>query len=200
MKHLLFAVAALALAGGAQAQPSASPKIDRVEGVVKTVSASEITLAEAGGKVDTIALLPTWLVIVSKPISVDAIKPGSYLGTTNIAKPEGTGRSVEVHVSPPGMKGPGLDFVMDAATNTTMTNGTVSTVVKSDGGQVLEINYGSGARRVTVPPGTSVVLNVPGSRDLVKAGLTVRVITFTPAGGAARQFITVGENGTPPPP
>jgi hypothetical protein len=191
---------ALLLAGAAHAQTGAAPKVERAEGVVARISATEITLSEAGGKTETIALRPGWTVAVSKPVAVDQITPGSYLGTTNHARPDGTGTSTEVHVSPPGRSGPGLDFVMEAGTDTTMTNGVVATVVKSDGGQVLEINYGSGVRRVTVPPGTPIVLNSPGGQDLVKPGHKVRVISFTPAsGGPARQFITFGENGAPPP-
>jgi hypothetical protein len=200
MKPTLIAVAALALAGAARAEVGTAPKIERVQGTVTAMSDSEVTLAETGGKVEKIALIPTWSVTVSKPISVEEIKPGSYLGTTNYAKPDGTGLSTEVHVSPPGVKGPGVDFLMDASANTTMTNGVVSTVVKSEGGQVLEVNYGAGVRRVTVPPRTPVVLNSPGSREMVKAGRTVRVTTFTPAaGGPPRQFVTVGDNGAPPP-
>jgi hypothetical protein len=194
------AAAALLLACAAHADTGAAPKVERWEGVVTHLSASEITLSEAGGKTETIPLRPGWTVAVSKPIAVDQIKPGSYLGTTNHARPDGTGLSTEVHVSPPGRTGPGLDFVMEAGTDTTMTNGVVATVVKSDGGQVLEINYGSGVRRVTVPPGTPIVLNAPGGQDLVRPGHKVRVISFTPAsGGPPRQFITVGENGAPPP-
>ena len=200
MKHFLIAAAALALACAAHAESGHAPKIERAEGVVTSISSTEIVLSEAGGKIETIQLLPGWSVAVSKPITVDQIQPGSYLGTTNYAKPDGTGRSTEVHVSPPGVKGPGLDFLMDAAAQTTMTNGVVATVVKSDGGQVLEINYGSGIRRVTVPPGTPVVLNTPGGHELVKTGLKVRVVTFTPStGGSPHLFITVGEDGSPLP-
>ena len=200
MKRLLFVAVALSLAGAAEAQVGTTPTIERVQGVVTDVSDREITLSETGGKADKIALLPDWSVIVSKPISVEEIKPGSYLGTTNYAKPDGTGLSTEVHVSPPGVGGPGVDFVMDAAAHTTMTNGVVSTVVRSDGGQVLEVNYGSGARRVTVPRGTPVVLNTRGGRDLVKPGVKARVTTVTPQnGGPPRQFITVSGSGAPPP-
>jgi hypothetical protein len=200
MNKILFAVVTLAWAGNVHAEGVTAPKVERVVGVVTGISESEITLTEKDGKVEKITLGPEWSVSVSRPISVEAIEPGSYLGTTNYAKPDGTGRSTEVHLSPPGVVGPGVDFVMDAAANTTMTNGVVSTVVKSDGGKVLEVNYGSGVRRVTVPSGVPVVLNVPGGRELVKVGLKVRVTTFTPqAGGPPRQFITVGENGKPPP-
>jgi hypothetical protein len=198
MKRIL-AAGVLAFAAAAHAQTGVPPKVERVEGVVTALTGSAITLAEPGGKTETIALLPSWSVSVSKPVSVDQIKPGSYLGTTNYAKPDGTGVSTEVHVSPPGGTGPGLDFLMDAVAQTTMTNGTVSMVVKSEGGQVLSVNYGAGVRRVTVPPGTPVVLNTPGDRGMVKPGRTVRLVKFTPAGGQPRQFITVGENGAPPP-
>ena len=199
MKPLLLA-AALLFADAAQSQAQAPPNIQRADGVVTAISASELTLDEGAGKTETIKLSPDWTVSVSKRVSVSEIVPGSYLGTTNYAKPDGTGRSVEVHVSPPGVKGPGVDFLMDAKADTTMTNGTVATVVKSDGGQVLEINYGTGVRKVTVPPGTPIVQNGPGDRALVRPGVPVRIVTFVPpGGGAARQFITVGENGAPPP-
>jgi hypothetical protein len=200
LKTLLAVMATLALAGAVQAQTQTgpAPKIENVEGVVATITATEITLAEPDGKTQTIKLLPDWGVIVSKPIAVGDIKPGSYLGTTNHAKPDGTGVSTEVHVLP--QNGPGLDFLMDAQAGTTMTNGVVGQVAKTDGGQVLEINYGSGVRKVTVPPGTPVVLSTPGGdRSLVKPGLKVRVGTFTPPNAPVRQFITVGENGIPVP-
>jgi|KBSMisStandDraft_5_1062788.scaffolds.fasta_scaffold791902_2 hypothetical protein len=201
ISHFSPAALALLLACSPRAETAAAPKVERAEGVVTRISASEISLSEAGGKTETITLRPGWTVAVSRPISIDQIKPGSYLGTTNHAGPDATGRSTEVHLSPNGIKGPGLDFVMDPVADTTMTNGTVVTVATTAGGQVLKIDYGSGVRTVTVPPGTPLVLNTPGSQDLVKVGQTVRVIKFTPAGGGeARQFITVGENGAPPPP
>jgi hypothetical protein len=198
MRKVLPATIALLLAGTAMAQNEPAPKLDQAMGVVKNISDGEITLADKGGKTQSVKLLPDWTVGVSKTISIEAIKPGSYLGTTNYAKPDGTGTATEVHVSPPGQIGPGLDFVMDAAAKTTMTNGTVSTVVKNEGGRVLDVNYGKGSRRVTVPPGTPVVLNTRGSRDMVKPGMKVRLVTFTPVGGGApRQFISIGDIDRP---
>jgi hypothetical protein len=199
MRSLLAAAAILTLAAAAQAQTGPAPKVERHEGVVTALDDKSITLFEPDGDSETLTLLPDWSVSVSRPISVSEIKPGSYLGTTNHAKPDGAGVSTEVHVSPPGATGPGLDFLMDAAAQTTMTNGTVTKVVKSEGGQVLSVDYGAGVRRVTVPPGTPVVLNTPGDRKLVAVGRTVRVVTFTPASGEPRQFITVGPDGAPPP-
>ncbi|HEY3696229.1 hypothetical protein [Phenylobacterium sp.] len=199
IRQTLLALAALSMAAAAHAQTAAPPKVERVEGVVTALTDTEITLAEANGRTETIKLLPTWSVGVARPISVEDIKPGSYLGTTNHATPDGAGVSTEVHVSPPGTAGPGLDFLMDAAAQTTMTNGVVTTVVRSEGGRVLTVNYGAGARRITVPAGVPVVLTTAGDRSLVKVGAKVRLVNFTPSGGAPRQFISVGENGAPPP-
>jgi hypothetical protein len=188
------------LAGAVHAEVGAPRRMERAAGVVTALTDSAITLKEAGGKTETIALLPDWTVSVSKPISVEEIQPGSYLGTTNHPTSSGTGISTEVHVSPPGRSGPGVDFVMDAAANTTMTNGVVSTVVKANGGRQLTVNYGPGVRTVTVPRGVPVVLNSPGERSMVKVGHTVRVITYQAADGTApHQSITVGVNGAAPP-
>jgi hypothetical protein len=188
-----------ALAAIGVTQTLAATNIVRVQGVVTAVTDTSITLTEAGGKVDKIDLVPTWAVSVSKSIAVDQIAPGSYIGTTNYAKPDGTGRSVEVHVSPAGVQGPGADFVMDANAGTTMTNGVVSTVVKSEGGRMLAVNYGTGVRSITVPPGIPIILNTPGVHAMVKVGQPVRVSTFATPTGGVRQFVAIGENGSPPP-
>ena len=196
MKSIRLAFAALALSGVAYAQ-SPPPKIDRTPGTVVALSDTELTLAGADGKTQTITLGAGLGVIVSKSISVDEIQPGSYLGTTNIAKADGTGVSKEIHLSPGG-KGQGLDFVMNPADNTTMTNGVVSTVVRSEGGRVLSVDYGTGVRRVTVPPGIPIVMSLPGDRSMIKVGAKIIYSTFTPAGGAPRQYITVGPTGSEP--
>jgi hypothetical protein len=162
----------------------------RVEGKVAAISATQIVLTKADGTTATVPLLPTWVVMVSRPISADQIQPGSYIGTTNYAKPDGTGTSLEVHVAPPGMKGPGVDFVMDAKAGTTMTNGVVGTVVQSSAGRVLTVDYGHGVRTITVPPGVPIVTNAPGDRSTVKVGETVTVANIARPEGEA-QFISI---------
>src|SRR5665213_1306579 len=153
MRSILKAtVVVLTLFGAAAVRAQGMPQMIRIEGKVAAISASQIVLTKDDGTTATIPLLPNWAVMVSKPISVDQIQPGSYLGTTNYAKPDGTGTSLEVHAFPPGLKGPGVDFVMDAKAGTTMTNGVVGTVVKSSAGRVLTVDYGHGVRTITVPP------------------------------------------------
>jgi hypothetical protein len=186
-----FAAAAVAVsmlaAGAALAQ---APTTTRVEGKLTAVSDSQLVLTQADGTPAAVPLLPGWSVRVSKPISIDAIAPGSYLGTTNYAKPDGTGTSLEVHVSPPGVKGPGVDFVMDAGAGTTMTNGVVGTVTQSPGGRVLSVDYGHGVRTITVPPGVPVLLSTPGDKSMLVPGAMIMVVNFV-RGAMTLQFVTV---------
>jgi len=166
------------------------PQMNRVSGKVAAISATQITLTQADGTPATVPLLPNWTVMASKVVSIDDIKPGSYLGTTNYAKPDGTGTSLEVHVSPPGTKGPGVDFVMDAKAGTTMTNGVVGTVVQSASGRVLSVNYGKGVRTITVPEGVPIVMSVQADKSQVAVGKSVSITNVAlPAGPA--QFVTI---------
>src|SRR4051812_18793537 len=94
------AALALLLACSPGPNPATEPKAERPEGVVPRIPGSETSLSGAGGKTETIPLRPGWTFAVSRPTSIDQIKPGSYLGTTNHAGPDATGRSTEVHLSP----------------------------------------------------------------------------------------------------
>lgn len=189
-KTLLAGLAAGALALSS-AGATAQSLTQQAAGKLQAFSKNQISLVTATGAIATVKLEPGVRVIMATPIKVSDIAPGSYIGTTNYAKPDGTGRSLEVHVSPPGVKGPGVDFVMDANAGTTMTNGVVDTVVESEGGRVLSVNHGAGVRRITVPPTVPVVLNTPSDSSRLTPGAVVRVAIFTTSTGVKAQFITV---------
>jgi hypothetical protein len=177
----------LVLFAASNALAQGAPQMTRIQGKVAAISATQITLTKADGTTVVTPLLPNWTVRASKPISIDEIKPGSYLGTTNYAKPDGTGTSLEVHVAP---SGPGVDFVMDAKAGTTMTNGVVGTVTQSANGRVLAVDYGTGKRTITVPAGVPILMSVEGDKSTVTVGKSVTVTNVTlPAGPA--QFIAI---------
>ncbi|MGH6911357.1 MAG: hypothetical protein ACREEG_14305, partial [Phenylobacterium sp.] len=103
MKTALALSAALALVAttvAAQAPPA--PTVIRG----KVVSATETTLnVQTASGAQVVALTPTWSVTVAEPVKVDAIQPGSFIGTAEMPNPDGsTGTSLEVHVFPPGVK------------------------------------------------------------------------------------------------
>lgn len=187
-------LAVMAFLGQAQAQSS------RVRGTVETVTADSLTVRDAQGTAIQMELAPNWRVSVVAPIGVDAIQPGSFIGTTNVVQPDGSGRSVEVHVFPPSMKPGEGDRVMDGATGTKMTNGTVGQVVRVADGSELDVTYPGGQRHIVVPPDVPIMSMMPGERDLVQPGTPVVVVTVAGTDGArVARFVMVGINGATPP-
>jgi len=187
-------LAMMAFLGEAEAQSS------RVRGIVETVTADSLTIRDSQATATQMQLAPDWRVSVVAPLSVDAIQPGSFIGTTNVVQPDGSGRSVEVHVFPPGVKPGEGDRVMDEATGTKMTNGTVGQVVRAAGGSELDVAYPGGQRHIVVPPEVPIMSMMPGQRDLVKPGTPVVVVTMAGADGVkVARFVMVGINGATPP-
>ena len=79
--------------------------MENIRGKVKSLDGDKLTVATREGKTAIVTLTKTWGVAVMKPVDLEAIKPGSFIGTTEIEKPGGGGgESLEVHVFPPGVK------------------------------------------------------------------------------------------------
>ena len=198
MKTALALSAALALVAttvAAQAPPT--PTV--VRGKVLTTTETTLNVQTAAGK-QTIALAPTWTVTVAKPVSIDAIQPGSFIGTAEMPAKDGTGTSMEVHVFPPGVKRGEGHYAWDLKPGSMMTNGTVGTVVAGKkGSRELDVNYSYGKRHITVPANVPVVQIAGGTRELVKVGTPVFMLVQKTPGGLATSSISVGENGAKPP-
>ena len=133
-------VAALTLAASAAiAQTPAAPSV--VRGTVTAMDAGSITVKGEKGGIQKVGLTPTWSVAVMKPVAIDAIKPGSFIGTAEMPGKNGTGKSLEVHVFPPGVKMGEGHYGWDLKKGSMMTNGTVGTVVAGKkGSRQLEVS------------------------------------------------------------
>ncbi len=193
----LAAVASLALALPALAQP---PAPQRVRGQVISVTATTLTIKTRDGKTQAIALTPSWGVTLVTPVAVSAIQPGSFVGTTEVERPDGTGRSLEVHVFPPGVKMGEGHYDWDLKPNSKMTNGTVGKVTAGHHGQELDITYPTGQRHVVVPKTVPVVQMGPGDRAMIKPGGHVFIIAGqAPSGGLVTNMVVTGVGGAAPP-
>jgi hypothetical protein len=182
----------------AAAQEAAQPQ--RVRGKVASLSADTMVVKLKTGTPITIKLAPTWRVAALKTVTLDAIKPGSFIGTTTIERPDGTGRSLEVHVFPPGVKMGAGHYAWDLRPHSMMTNGDVGKVVTGPKGNTIEVSYPGGAHTVLVPPSAKIVQMGAGDRTMVKPGVSVFVIAQKQADGTlAADTVVVGEKGEPPP-
>jgi hypothetical protein len=195
-KMLALAAAALLLPLTVFAQ--APPSVAR--GVIVAVENDTLTLKSADGTTQTIALAKDWNVSVLKPVDVDAIKQGSFIGTAEMPQKNGNGRSLEVHVFPPGVKVGEGHYDWDLKKGSMMTNGTVGQVTTGAKGRELQVTYPNGARKIIVPEGVPIVQITKGERSLAKAGTAAfLMVAKTPSGGLTSNGIAVGENGAAPP-
>jgi hypothetical protein len=199
MFRMAMAAAAVTLvAGAAWAQAPAAPSV--VRGTVTAMDASSLTVKGQKG-VTKVALTPNWSVAVMKPVEPDAIKPGSFIGTAEMPQKDGTGKSLEVHVFPPGVKMGEGHYGWDKKPGSMMTNGTVGTVVAGKkGSRQLEVNYTYGKRTITVPKNVPIVQITGGTRAQVKPGIPVFMVVQKGAGGQLTAgSVSIGENGKAPP-
>jgi hypothetical protein len=199
----LMLVAETAAAQSGPAAPAAPAPMARqiVRGVVAQASDTALVITGRDGKTINVNLAPNWTVAVLKPIPVDQIQPGSFIGTTEMPQADGTGISVEVHVFPPGVKMGEGHYPWDLQPGAMMTNGTVGTVTAVSGGRALEVNYGTGDRHVVVPPNAPVVLITPGGdHSLIKTGVSVFLVAAVgPDGALVTNNVLTGDGGAAPP-
>ncbi len=173
---------------------------EHVRGKVKSLAGDTLNVQTREGKAVRVALAATWSVVVMKPVALDAIKPGSFIGTTEIERPDGTGRSLEIHVFPPGVKIGEGHYPWDLKPHSMMTNGTVGKVVAGARGRTLEVAYPGGVRHVLAPTNVPVVAIVPGDRAMLKPGVSVFIApTRLAGGGLAADRVLIGLNGAAPP-
>jgi hypothetical protein len=174
--------------------------MENIRGRVKALDGDKLTVATREGSTAIVTLAKGWGVAVMKPVDIEAIKPGSFIGTTEVEKPGGGGESLEVHVFPPGVKIGEGHYPWDLKPGTNMTNGTVHTVVAAGKGRELDVEYPNGVRHITVSPSVPVVMIVGGDRAMIKPGVSLFIHPAkTPDGGWTADRVLVGEKGEPPP-
>jgi hypothetical protein len=168
-----------------------------VKGRVAAIKGDTVTVTTASGDV-TVVLAPDWSISVSAPIAIGQIKPGSFIGTTNVNVPGG-GRSTEIHVFPPGAKAFAGQRMLDAGSGSMMTNGTVGKVVASANGRELDISFPGGMRHVMVPPIALITSVTPVDRAQFKPGIVVSIAVFTePGQPLLGRFVSTGPGGSAP--
>jgi hypothetical protein len=197
---VVTALAALTLSATAVfAQPATPPAPTVVRGTVTALTDTSVTVKTDKGPA-VVGLAPNWSVAVMKPVAIDAIQPGSFIGTSEMPKADGQGESLEVHVFPPGVKMGEGHYGWDLKPGSMMTNGTVGTVVAGKkGSRELDVDYSYGKRHITVPANVPVVQIGMGARTMVKVGTPVFMVVQKGPNGMMAGSVSVGENGAKPP-
>jgi hypothetical protein len=128
------------------------------------------------------------------------IQQGSYIGTAAIPLPDGSLKALEVQVFPPSMRGVGeRTRPWDTGVGSSMTNGTVGSVVEANG-RMITIMYKGGGKRVFVPDNVPIVTYEPADRVALTPGAHVLINGTRAVDGTITAIsIAVGKNGLVPP-
>jgi hypothetical protein len=191
---------AAALAQTPAAAPATPPTPTVVRGTVTAMDDHSLTVKTSKGP-QVVGLTSSWSVAVMKPVAIDAIQAGSFIGTTEMPNKDGsTGKSLEVHVFPPGVKMGEGHYGWDLKPGSMMTNGTVGKVVAGKrGSRELDVSYSYGQRHITVPANVPVVQITPGKREMLKVGTPVFMVVGKTPNGLMAGSVSIGENGAKPP-
>ena len=200
----LFSVVAQAQTAPAPAAPAAAPAPrpvpNFIRGKVTSLEGNVLTVATREGGVAVVKLTPDWTVTEVKPVSPDAIQKGSFIGTTEVDKPDGTGMSLEVHVFPPGVKMGEGHYPWDLKPGSNMTNGTIDNVVSGVSGRTVDVSFPGGVRHVEIPANIPIVQFGLGDKALLKPGAGVFIGAVKQADGTyISNRVTTGANGVNPP-
>jgi hypothetical protein len=198
MRTILRAALAAACLAPLVSVAQAPPGVAR--GTIEALHGDTLTLKTDAGRTETIQLSPDWRVTMLKPIGIGAIKPGSFIGTTEMPQSNGTGRSLEVHVFPPGVKAGEGHYPWSLRKGSMMTNGTVGQVKAAPQGRRITVTYPHGERHILVPKSVPIVELTNGERSQVKPGIPAFLIVAKSSAGALTSTgIAIGENGAKPP-
>jgi hypothetical protein len=153
----------------------------------------------AGEKV-TLKLADDAGVTIIAPIAIDAIKPGSFIGTAAVTQPDGTLKALEIQVFPESMRGVGEGHrPWDLGAGSTMTNGTVGDL-KVSNGRLLTLTYKGGEQKVFVPENAPIITYEPGTKAALKQGAHVIVTaTHNADETLTATRVGVGKDGLVPP-
>jgi hypothetical protein len=173
----------------------------RVRGTISAVDAGALQVTTRSGDTVTLKLPADAVVTIVEPIAIDAIKPGSFIGTAARTQADGTLRALEVQVFPESMRGVGEGHrPWDLGADSTMTNGTVGTLEKLTDARTLTLDYKGGEQTVIVPAGAPIITYEPGSRAALIPGAHVIVTaTRNPDETLTAVRIGVGKDGLVPP-
>jgi len=183
-KLRILCIALLTVSLPCWAQPPEPPV--GYSGALVEYSDTSVTLKDnKAGKVINVAMTPGWFVSTAKDLTLEAIKPGSFVATANTNVDAHTGKATELRIFEAGYR-PEEGTHEIARPNTSMTHGTVDTATQHDTGLELAVVYPSGSRRIIVPPDVKVTGYDVHERSVLKPGATVTAITRKGSDGVPR--------------
>lgn len=220
--YLLFisAVALLAFTlTPVAARAQGTTPISGVKGKLQKVTSDALDIQTAKG-MEHVKIKQPLTTYGRESSDLSHVNSQSFVGVTSVKQPDGKEQAKEIHIFPPELKGAGEGSnMMDQASQSRMTNGSVSTtgsrmtngtvssggsrmtngtVQKQGGGETIVVQYQNGSQTITVPPGTEVTQIVPKQQKL-QPGDTVYAVTEKGPDGTLttdKVYVISGKSGS----
>ena len=173
----------------------------RIRGDIDSIDGHTLHVTSRSGEHMTVTLAGDTIVTAIAPSSLEAIKPGTYIGTAAMPQPDGKLRALEVQVFPENLRGVGEGSrPFDLRPGSTMTNATVGNVVGTEGRE-LTVTWQGQKAIVDVPPDAPVITYEPGTMAMLTPGAHILIFGATKAadGTLSTNRVSVGKNGLVPP-
>jgi len=168
----------------------------RVRGTITALEGDVLSVKSRDGRDLKLHLASNLGVTTARAATLEELK-GKYVGVTAVER-DGRMHALEVHAIPPQAK-PG-HFPWDLAPGSTMTNANLDGLAQSSGGNEITLNYQGGSKTVLVPPGTPIVVFLPGTRADLKPGETIWSNARREADGRiVAERLNVSKDGVKPP-
>ena len=178
----------------------AQPAPGRLRGTLDKVDASALKVRDASGASQSLAIAPALVVTEVVPIDPASLQSGTFVGTTAVARPDGSLSAVEVHVFAEAARGTGEGHrPSDLQPGSSMTNATVTSLVSGRDDRTMTLRYKDGEKTIHVPNGVPIVTLKAGDRSLLVPGAKVIVTTQVVDGKATAMRVLIGRDGFAPP-
>jgi hypothetical protein len=192
------------LLGGALALASVAVHAQntvRVRGTIVNLEGNVLAVKSREGQDLKIQLTEKTGVAYVKALTIADIKPGDGLGTTAVARADGTLVAREIHTFPPALGVPNEGHRPWDDAGASMTNARVSAVVQAAEGRELTLTWKDGSRKLVVPENTPIVTGVDADRTFLKPGeyVYLNAEAATDGGLTAVGRIQVSKDGVRPP-
>jgi hypothetical protein len=194
---MLCAVLAVAsAAASAQGQSNM-----RIRGTINSIDGNTLAVKTREGRDMKLELAPNATFAYPKVVKLSDIKPGTPLGTSAVPGPNGKLVARELHVFPADRPVPNEGHrPWDLEPNSTMTNGSVSSVATVSNGRELTLKYKDGTQTVVVPENVPVVTAVEADRSILKSGEYALIFAgMNNDGKVVATRVQVSKDGVKPP-
>jgi uncharacterized protein DUF5666 len=166
-----------AVAQGMMQQTQAAPPPVRVRATITSINDGVLTVKARDGAEMKLKLADNAPVNEIVKASLADVKSGAYLAVTGMPQPDGSQKALAVFIFPEAQRGLAEGHrPWDFAPNSTMTNATVDSQVKSVDGETLVVKYKDGEQKVLVTPATEITIASRKSAADLKPGQKILVL------------------------